>query len=205
MIIKRLTGKEILPAKAITVTGKDGSSHYFNLKHGSYGKSMSLWWCGFATRYFKPEGISDTLILDSNDYIIVPIKDGDKVKRNRDNNACYYISKDDMEYHKTDILLLWEIPNRNYIDVTYELTGSVSEIGCASTGKQRDDILCKSPAPILEITGDCKLSWVATDHNGDKFHQVIRYDSSINSWDIKPIEKIKGVKDDNKKDKQERS
>ena len=193
MIIRRLTSKEIQLAKAATVVSKDKKTLYYNLRHGTYGRGLYKWWCSFSTKFFVPENVTDTLVLEDDDYIIVPIKDNKNggLKRASNGDVCYTITKDDMEYHKSDILLLWEIPNKNYINVDYEIEGSGEQIGRGVTGKQRGDVMCRSTAPVLEITGDVTLTWEAKDINGKRFKQVIVYDSSVNSWDIQPIKELK--------------
>ena len=75
--------------------------------------------------------------------------------------------------------------NRLYTNVNYTLQGEVRLLAEASYGKERDGINYSSPIPVLEIFGDCELTWTGTDINNHQVGQVIKYNYALKQWDIK--------------------
>lgn len=164
MRILTLTSEGIKPAVATVFKDKD-KSHY-NIKHGSRGKDTHVLSYGLDKTFFDPVKLDQsTYELKDDNYILIPIKkDGIQVK-DRNGNCLYSISIDNVRNHKKDAILILEIPNNNYTEVNFTTTGNVSVLGQGIIGKTRSDKLYSSPAPILEIYGDCVLTW--TGKNGD--------------------------------------
>jgi hypothetical protein len=198
MKILRLTSINVGPVIAQTFKkSKDANNIYFNIKHGSAGKNLWVYSCGLHSVHFKPANEKDSLELSGDNYILRPIKkrvggsEDDKiVLKDKIGNTLYSISIDNMRHHKKDIILFWEIPNNNYTDVSYTTSGNVSELGKGWIGKERNEKLYSSPAPVLEIQGNCSLEWVAVDIDGFKIKQTIKYDFEKANWDISPIKRI---------------
>jgi hypothetical protein len=190
MKIIRLTHLIAMPATAMPFRNprKNPSPLYFNIKHGSKGKSFWMHTTSINVRVAQPTTETDVLELKGDHYIIRPsYKDGLPIK-DAYKNTIYNISSDNLETHKNDILCYWEIPNKNYIEVTTEITGEIAELGRGYTGKDRNDRTYKSPAPVLEITGSGRLYWEAIDDKGDKYSQeIFVYTDKPTNFDIKPI------------------
>jgi len=186
MKILKLDHIGIKNAKAVVFKNKKNNELYFNIKHGS--SKFWVWSASLDKKYYKPKNDNDVLELSENDYILIPIKGKKEVLKDKKNNTLYFISKDYMEIHKNDILLLWEIPNKNYTSVKYKVEGNASVIGTGMAGKERDNVKYTSPAPVVEILGNCKLTWEAVDVNGDKYKQEIEYKN--NNFNISDIKKV---------------
>ena len=165
---------------------------YFNYHHGLKLKNFHLYTLSFSTRHFLPKSESDKLILKDDNYIIMPIiKDGEKLKDNN-NNILYNVHVDNNKSHIKDVILFWEVPNRNYSNIKYKLEGDVELIAEASSGITRSGKLSITPMPVLDIFGDCKLSWNAVNSKGENIEQTIEFNYYEDRWDMSDM-KIKGV------------
>lgn len=156
---------------------------YHNLKHGTSGKRLWSWSASMDIKKF-PVVSDERVELDGNDYVLIPISRDGKILKDGIGNCNYVISKDDVESHRSDIIVLWEIPIKNFKTIEIELSGDVSEIGRGYIGKYRVDRKQRIPAPILEITGNCAITWTGDTFDGDGYKQVIKYKES--NWDINP-------------------
>lgn len=182
MKIMKLTSMTIAAAVAVVHANKSKNRRYFNIRHGSSGKDLWVYVCGLDVNYFSPKNTSDALTLDADNYILTPvIRRKEPVKDIKD-NVIYNITIDNMIHHKKDYLVFWEIPNKNYTTVTYTINGKCSEIGKGITGKERNDKIYSSPAPVLEIYGSCSLYWEGIDEAGNKDFQTITYNYDENRW-----------------------
>ena len=187
MKVLKLTGNLIETAKATATKFKNSDKFYFTLHHGSIGTDLWCYKLGLDYRYFKPNSSSDSLKLSNNEYFIKPVYRDSKIVKDKFGNPMYTLTVDYMDNHKNDVLLLWEIPNKyNYTNIEYKIDGLATEIAKGYTGKVRAEVIGKTPAPILEITGDVILSFTA-ENDDYYFSQTIKYDYAKNSWDIKPI------------------
>ena len=174
------------------LTGAVAEAHYIKknkqlvyvVKHGSSGNNLGYWMGRISTKVTVPNNINDVIKLDRNDYILTPVRLNDKVIKDRLGNTIYNISIDRSSIYSKDILLLWDIPNEDYVNVKYEITGKCSLIGEGTHGKDRGDIIYKSPAPILEIYGDCVLKWTAKDKDNNEYGQEISYINEGEKWEI---------------------
>lgn len=185
MRILKLTDLKILPMEAYLYSRvKDGvTKKYYNIKHGSEEKGFKVYKCLLDKVYFNPELLNDNpLILKDDNYCLKQFISKDK------NNKQFVISVSNVETYKRDILVFWEIPNFNFTDVEYTLTGNVSEVDHGIIGKYRPNAIYKSPAPVLEIYGSCKLSWKAISDTNIEYSQTIEYDITKDSWVINSIQ-----------------
>ena len=190
MKVLKLTEFKISPAEAMLFTRKNEETGevkaYYNIEHGSFEPGFKLYKCCLDNKYFKPNEGTSTLVLDKDNYILRPFR------RDESNNIIrYMITISNLEYIKRDRLVFWEIPNKNYVKVNYELSGDVSVLGEGSVGKERDDFKYESPAPVLEIVGSCVLRWYAIDNQDREFEQVIEYDAGNDTWSIGVVKEIK--------------
>ena len=85
------------------------------------------------------------------------------------------------------VLLLWEIPNKRYINVSFETDGDCHIVGSGETGSIRDGIEYISPAPVLEIFGSCTLKWWGYDKHSNLVKQEITFDYPNSQWNIKAV------------------
>jgi hypothetical protein len=166
-----------------TVTKRKKSNNlYFNIRHGSMG--LWVYILSLDAVYFKPKQDDQSLELTGDNYILLPIKKNGEVAKDNNGNTIYSLTIDEMQNHKKDIILFWEIPNRFYTDINIKLSGMVVKLGEGSTGRIRDGVPYTSPAPVLEIVGDCKLEWTGLDKEGKTVGQVINYIYADENWTI---------------------
>lgn len=185
MRILRLANFKIQPA--VASLHKNKNKYYFNLRHGTKGTHFWRWSMGLDYRHFKPVKSDTEYVLDNDNYIIEPIKRNGNILEDKAGNVMYNISVDTMSTHKKDILLLWDIPNKNFINVTYSIKGMCSVIGEGSVGRVRSEQAYKSPSPVIEILGDSILYWSGVGADGKKYSQTIKYDYAEKNWDVSPI------------------
>ena len=199
MKFMKLTAVKVEPVVAKIYYHKKNDKKYYNVKHGSNkstNNSNELWSYSFGLSkndFPVTDGIPE-LLLSEDDYIISTVKKDGEIIKDRKGNVLYNISKDDNCMHKKDIILLWEIPNRNYTDVIYTTEGVCNILGEGVSGKERGDVMYCSPAPVIEILGDVTLTWNGV-HNLDgvvnRVSQTIAYDYTKNIWHVEPIVTIK--------------
>jgi len=190
MEIKKLTWTGIEPMKAQAFYNNKGDRLFFNVKHGTEGKLFGYWLGRVSPKIAKPKDISDTYVFDKNNYVLIPNRDKVTGNINKDKlgNNIYSIGIDYSTIHQNDIILFWEIPNKNYKDVNFEINGDANLIGMAYNGKDRgDDNLHISPAPVVEIYGNCTLTWKAININNDEIYQTAKYNYNNGVWEISPV------------------
>jgi len=181
--ILKLTTSEANPVIA-TVPNRSKDKMYFEIQHGSKGNTLWMWTANLAYQQFNPKDMADTIQLKDDNYFIKTLFKEGRPTEDKQGNVNYLITTDNMHNHKKDILLLWEIPNvNNNANIQYKIEGMVSELGIGYTGRERGSVIGKAPAPVLEIIGDCVLSW-SSEKDGTLSTQVIKYDYSKASWDI---------------------
>jgi len=193
MKIVKLTWLGVESAKAQVYASKKNNTMYFNIKHGSSGRQFGYWLGRVSHKVGVPNSIGDELILDKDNYVLISTlnKDTNEVSIDKLGNVIYTIGVDYSTIHNKDLIVLWEIPNKNYTKVDYTVNGDVNIIGKATSGKDRGNKMYKSPAPVLEIYGDCELRWTAVNNSNEVIEQKVFYDYANSSWDISPINKTK--------------
>lgn len=162
----------------------------FCIQHGSHGKNT---WCAefFITESLIPKDKDDTLELKDNIYTLKVKRDKNNNKpiKDRLNNNVYTISinKENLMLD-TDQIVFWNIPVGIYTDVGYKITGSVTELCKGINGKFMLDQFYTSPAPVLNVYGDCSLEWFAKDKRKNKqYRQTISYNEKT-GWKVETIE-----------------
>ena len=192
MKIVKLSIAEVKPATAQAHVKDNGNGYIhkqYNMKHGTSGADFGYWLLPISEQIAKPEKSSDILELTDNKYILIPGTQKGKDK-DRLGNDAYKLTIDYTTLHQKDLIVLWDIPNKNYKDVVFTTDGDVDVIGTGYNGKSRGGVLYKSPAPVLEVFGDCNLCWSAVDKNGVKCEQKITYHYTSGDWDIGQITKM---------------
>jgi len=186
MKILRLTDSLVSPACTNKHVDTTTNKCYSNLTHGTKGPATWMWFAGISPKHF-PNNSGDELLLDGDNYSLVPVYKKSMLLRDKKDNICYNVTIDNDPTHKNDIILLWSIPGRTYADITFEVSGSVELLGEGVYGKSRGPNSITIPAPVLEIFGDCKLVWIGKDSNGHTVSQVVDYAYTESKWDIGSI------------------
>lgn len=124
------------------------------------------------------------IVLKGNNYSIKPIKrPNGSIIKDRQGNIKYRIDGDDCpDAFKNDMILFIEIPNKNLDNIEYRIEGKATEIAKGYVGKERNAIISKSPAIVLEVTGDFKLISTGTNANKQKVEGCfsVKYDTADN-------------------------
>ncbi len=151
MKILKLTLDGLL--KPITAQAVEkNSSLYYNIYHGA--KSCWEYRCAVDSRIATPR-INKDLILKEDHFIFRYLKDSENNNiSDQLGNIYIVISKNSTVTHKKDILLFWDLGD-SITDLEYNIEGFANEIGIGYNGNQE----IKYPAPVIEIYGDCKLSY----------------------------------------------
>lgn len=188
MRIFQIHGLTLSKPIAYTYENKENNELYYNISIGMDDLYFKQYILKLDAKYFKPKSIDDKLELSDDNYILKPylIPHSNNIYRVK-KNQVYMISKNNSHIQRSDILLLWEIPNKQYTNVKYKTEGFVNVIAEASAGRYRNNKIYSSPCPVLEIFGDCKLSWIGTDINGNKFSQNIEYNTVSDKIEIQAI------------------
>lgn len=198
MKVIKVSNTKVECAKATVVKSKTNELRY-KIILGSEGDGIHPYLLGLDTRYFKPESMDDVLSLDGDNFIIKEVRD--RVTKKPMTLPCkkklFTISKSNAHTFPTDSIVIWEIPNNRYRDVTYELNGDVELlVEGGNIGKIRNDIAYTSPTLLLEIYGNCELRWKGVDKNGNIVYQTVVYKYESNEFNISTIETEKGDKKD---------
>lgn len=189
MRILKLCNVNVTNAVATAIPNKNNRL-YFNIMIGSRGLDWKLYTMYLSSRHFQATKNGEELELKGNNYMINPVKVNNEIQKDQNGNILYCIYPNDAYSYKKDIVLLWEIPNRSYLNVKYEIKGDVELLAEASYGKERLGVNYKSPIPVLEIFGDCELTWTGVDREGKQVGQIVKYNYVIDQWDIKSIEGV---------------
>lgn len=177
MRIIGLVGTTNQPVVAELHKHKDSS--YFNLKHGTSGKSLWRYHISLDIKHFKPTEDLTTLELgQDDDYVIKPIYKNDVCVQDGLGNTCYLISKDTDTSHKNDSILLWVPKPRKVKEVKIFYNGYIELLAMGVSGKERGDRTVRVPSPVFEIDGSCSFGWVGIDEKGQYVRQVITYNYS---------------------------
>lgn len=167
---------------------KNNKKPYYKVTHGSFEPGYHGYILPIEDRVFNlKENNPPEQILMGNYYILKPILKDKIQSKDINQQPRYKLTKDDLIDHQQDILLFWEIPNNYFTNVKYKISGNCVEIASGKVGKVRNNKRYISPAPILEIMGDCKLVWTAKDIQGKSIKQTVEYDHSKNLFNTSPI------------------
>jgi len=191
MKIVKLTTAEVKSVTCHAYSKYDDNGSIFRrytIRHGTMGKGFGYWLLPVMGNISIPEA-NDSVIELNNDYYTLINRKISGASKDILGNDMYSLSRDFSTLHRKDLIVLWDIPNKNYTDVGYTINGDVELIGTGYNGKIRGEHTYKSPAPVLEVFGDCNMEWYATDKEGNKLTQKIAYDYASGQWDISTITK----------------
>ena len=183
MRIKLLTGNgEVRDMVAVKVKGKKGD--YYNIHHGSKDPGFHNYVINMEAKEFIANNTSkDSLPLNADTYILKPVYEKSILCKDRIGNTKYCLSVDNNMSHIKDIIIFLEIPNFNYTDVKFRIvSGDCSYLGMGINGKNRDGVLYKSPAPIIETSGNFTIEWVAKDISDNIVGSIISYDNESSEF-----------------------
>lgn len=183
MKLKLLTGNGLLKiVQANRVKGK--KQDYFNIQHGSLDYGLHSYNIHIESKDYDASLLKDEFItLTEDKYVLKPIYVNNEVLKDRIGNVKYKLTKDDNYSHKDDLLLFIELPNFNYKEVKFIIiNGNCSYLGMGITGRNRDNVIYKSPAPILETSGDFSIAWTGKDINENIVGLIMNYDSKTGSF-----------------------
>ena len=150
----------ILKEGVTAVAHKDKNDNlFYNIKHGEIGGVLWQYSIGVSKEIALPITHEDTIELNSNNFIVLPIyKNKNKVKDNLGNDL-YYVTADIANAGKDGKLVLWSIPNKNLVDVSFKVSGGANVLGNGFTGSSRSSDDKKVPSPVVEILGHSVLQW----------------------------------------------
>lgn len=191
MYIKKYLDFKLLPAvgKFYNGTSKGKDFTMYTVDVGTTGKDLWKYFMKLGKSIIDklPEGTKE-VTLDKNTYCIRPIRDknGDIVK-DKLGNVRYRIEDDPSDAFKNDTIIFMEIPNMNYKNVEYKIQGRAVVLAKAYVGKERDEIISKSPALVLEVTGNFTLTYTAKDQLDNDVSGEFTYDYTNGSFTLKDI------------------
>ena len=159
---------------------KNGNLYYI-VRHGDLNvKNISAQYTlSIDSKLAKPKEESDIFVLEDETLTIKPIYVRGSLVKNKRNEQLYTITAERSGMPDKDMFVFWYIPaNRcKHGDVTYTLQGNVNLIAEARYAKDRGEVIFSTPAPVLEIYGNCVLTWSGVDLDGKKHGQSITYDT----------------------------
>lgn len=195
MRLVRLELYGVVPVVATTFKNKHNNRLYYNVQHGikdtTHRVADSKTWrygCELRINDFLPENESDTISLADNNYTFKPIRFNGETVKDLKGNIVHIIGINNAATDRNDVIVFWEIPNKYYTDVKHTITGECSIIGLGINGKERDGKIYTSPAPVVEILGDCTLTWSGKTENNTLITQTIKYNHQNGSWDVPPTQ-----------------
>lgn len=175
-----LTGLHTPVAKVIRWNNK----LYFNYIFGLKRPGFAQYTLAFDAKEFKPKDEEDKLELNGSDYIILPIKRNNVSVSDRHGNVVYCAYRDRIKAHMRDIVLFWEIPNYNYTNIEYTISGDAWKMAEASSGVVRPSGITKIFMPVINIYGNTVLTWTALNSENKVVTQEVKYDITTDDWDV---------------------
>jgi hypothetical protein len=196
MYFKKISLYDLSTPSATVFKNKKTDDLFFNLRLGITGEKTWEYILLFDKRKYIPKDANDKLELDGVNYNIKPIKDklpDNKfiLKKDGKGNVQYVVSEDSSSFHKKDLILIWELPNRNFTNIKYEIKGPHNILAEAVTGKERSENIYTSPIILAELLGDCDLKWEGIQDTGDILEQSINFKYETGQFTINLI-KTKG-------------
>jgi len=187
MRILKLTTDKIEPITARVYKNKDNNELYYNIKHGTYGPDSWAYSCCLYKPIFTPVNENDKYILDNNNYELKAIIKDDKILKDKHGNVVYNITTNKHNSDNRHNIIFWELPNKEYKDITYEVIGIFSILGSGITNHGTIDNLLLAPALVIEAVGPVKLTWKAKDINDNNLSQTVSYIAKHNKWIVGDI------------------
>ena len=156
-ILKITTDGLLEPMVALPI--EKNEKVYYNIFHGD--KECWEYRCAIDSRIALPK-LNKDLILKEDHFIFRYLTDeNDNNILDQTGNKYIVISKNSNPGHKADSLIFWEVPV-GVRELEYSIDGFANEIGSGYKGDKEN----KVPAPVLDVYGDCKLSY--TGYLNDK-------------------------------------
>ena len=194
MRIMKLTPTTFDPMEAVVTKDKNKKLR-FTIMHGSFPKrGLNTWGVKFYLKRTQfPIGdykIGDTIKLDKNNYFVLPVKgqNGETVLDKQKNKIYLITEANDTSSLINHMVVFWFIPIHNKpIEVSYK--GNVKEILRGTFGEEYLNDSFTAPAPVLDITGDCELTYSYIENDVKHIFTNI-YTKKDNSWfrDVKTID-----------------
>ena len=189
-LVKLVNGTVAEVTARLTKPNRSGR-RFYKITHGSFAHGLHAWILPLAQAIFgkQDDGVEGSeKVLTEDSYVLQPIIVKDKHITDINGQKKYRITRDNLLDHKKDVLLFWEIPNNYYTHVKYNISGSCAKIAEGKSGRNRNGKQYTSPFPVIEIMGDCTLTWSAKDTiNNREISQTISYKYNTEDFDISPI------------------
>lgn len=187
MKILKLADYQLEPVTPTIFKNKRGEEFY-NIVLGNrdiHGFRYSL---RLSKTSFNPK-IQPNLTLDKDDYILRPFikinnPEETKISTDKQGNMIYILDRETGLNNPQDIILIWDIPNNMYNDIKFDCKGNVNILACGYNAKTRGNVTYKSPSVLLEVYGDCSLSWKGLDNNKTPIGQTVNYTQRSADWKI---------------------
>lgn len=193
MRVVRLSDHKLENAIATVFENNKNKKLYFNLEHGNnlVKNVSSVYRISINAKFFKPEKITDRYEFKENTYCLVPLKNRGTNFKTKSGNQVYILGKTDGNMSDSDMLVFWYISNKKFLkeNISYKLEGDVTLIGEGMYATERGDNVFCMPAPVLEIYGNCTLSWEGIENNtGKRCGQVITYNYANDRFTFEPLQ-----------------
>lgn len=158
-------------------------SKYYNIKLGTKEPKFGCVTIGLDSSYFSPEVNKLAEIqLNGSNYELKPIIVKGKVKTDNKGNNVYNIT---IGKKSKDFLIIWEIKNEFYTDIEYEITKGIGKILTKGyNGKDRGNIVYKSPELLIEACSDIIVSWKGKDINNNEIGEDLVFNINTRSIEI---------------------
>lgn len=195
MKIVTITSDGVVPAIAKVTKNKKNSNMYYNLRLGNYairpvGSPPNILPIGISKDIAVPTTFKDRLLLDRDDYVLLPIVKGGNHITNKAGSYLYYLDTSETAPLK-EMLAIVSVPMYNFTDVTISQDGMVNEIARGYSIKMVGDITYSSPQILFELFGKGTIKWRGVNSQGIH-EQVINVSSSMEIT-INPITTIEKV------------
>jgi hypothetical protein len=179
MFIKLISGTDTITPKTIIHKGK-GEKEFHNITHGSPvngGKRIVL----SLDKGMFPVIDSQPIELTGDDLSFFEMPD-----TYTNGIVDFILTKDNMYSHRKHCILLLEIPNNGYENVTYDIIKGGRELACGSYVKSINGKNYSVPQPIIEVNSDFILEWKGK-FNNKEISQRIEYSVHASKWGISEI------------------
>ena len=155
--------KDIRKVSTTVVNNKKKGIKHHNIRHGSRGKNFWEYSIGVSSSICKVDDSEERVVLDDDNYILLPIMRKDIQVKDGRGNPMYYIDSDTQGNHDEDYLVLWNIPIIHDREIKFTVSGNAMILGNGVVGRIRNDNLLQAPAPVVEVTGSAILKWSYID------------------------------------------
>lgn len=192
MRVVKLSDHKIENAVATVFENSKNKKLYFNIEHGNNAvkKVSSVYRISISTDFLIPEKSTDKVELKEDSFCLTPLKIKGENLKTRKGHQVYILKQTIGNMSDTDLLVFWNITNKKFLEgeISYKIEGDVRLIGEGTFAIERGDTIYCTPAPVLEIYGNCVLSWKGIDNSTRKeCGQIITYNYIDDKFDFKII------------------